>query len=91
MIGKKFIEEHNIGQKVKHAIHLGAKVAAVGATAYALHQKHKDNEVYKHILKGVGDIASQHGLHTSFKHHDDSSAWGLQPLHYDKLGNMIHR
>ena len=31
MIGKKFINDHQIGKKVNHAINIGAKVATVGA------------------------------------------------------------
>ena len=82
MIGKKFIEGHNLGQKVNHAIHIGAKVATVGATIYGLHQAHKNNDL-------VGGI--KHVLGHNMNLHDDSSHWGLKPLQYEKLGNYIKK
>ena len=76
MIGKKFIEEHNIGQKVKHAVNVGAKVVTIGATAYALHQKHKNDEGYKQVLDAIKGVAN----HYKASKQDDSALLGLQPL-----------
>ena len=66
MIGKKFIEGHNLGQKVNHAIHIGAKVATVGATIYGLHQAHKEhnyNEGLKHLTDMYNALPKQEYQH----------------------------
>ena len=86
MIGKKFINEHNLGQKVKNALNVGAKVAigaAIGAgaaTAYHNHQQYNGNQHLHHELQTARNM-----LGNQIKAYND-----LHGKMYEQQRNNIH-
>ena len=86
MIGKKYINEHNLGQKVRNALNVGAKVAvgavigAGAATAYHKHQQNKENEHLHHELQTTRNM-----LGNQIKAYND-----LHGRIYEQQRNNVH-